>query len=791
MQLRSYQIEGIDALWAEICTQDSALCALPTGCVSGDTIIRLNIAKKGYSRTIKKAYKAQKDLHVNPNIETKIRGLLSDEKIGLVKVSGGISFSGKKRCIKVSSENRFIVLTPDHLIFTKEGWTRADQCLGKFFATDNHKAKKSNPKNKSKVRDSFVEAFKNGISLKELVSIYRFDPVKSKDLWRMDPKTHVIHHKDHNHYNNKIENLECLTKEDRLKHHAEELKENFNQGKLSWEKIIKIEDAGHHDTYDVVGAETESFTANDVVVHNSGKTEIIIGFIQKAIAAKPNIKITMLMGRITLVAQTARRFQNVFGLKVGIYCGSLNRKESSSQIVIASIHSVDVNKFPENNLIIVDEVHNFDQKNGVYLDFWERQLSFNPKTKLLGFTATPFRASGPIYGEKEIFKRIAYRKTIKELIAMGYLCEPKLKGSAHAFDVSNLRVRAGEYCQEDVDDLVQNKNLIEEQVTDALSRMPDRQCVVWACANIAHCNMVADELMRRFPLSVTTVHSKLKKDERGRNLVAFMNGSIKHMVFVSILSEGFDHPPIDCVVLMRPTRSPVLYVQTVGRGLRLAPGKQDCLVLDYGQVIKTMGPLDEPNVKGVNRGSDGEAPVKECPTCNTFVFAGVRECPECGHNFPEPAKPQEKLDKKAASDAPILSQKQLIQKITVTHIFAEMYESKAGNQCVKIVYSNYDARSVWGSRFGPAEFFSIKSPWAMEKLDKRLDEIKLDLPEVPFDGEICKKGKFEVSKFDDGKFDRILGVKILEEIADDPTSFNFGANEEDEPKPNSPADIGF
>lgn len=534
-------------------------------------------------------------------------------------------------------------------------------------------------------------------------------------------------------------------------------------------------------------------TALAVLPTGGGKTVCIAELMRKSMAVKHNIRIMMLMGRVDLVKQNEQALARVLDRRqIGVYCGSLKRRELSRPITVASIQSIGDIQMPFVDLLVVDEVHNLDedQDDGRYLKFIEKAQAKNPNLKIVGFTATPFRSKGLIYGEKMLFKKIAYRKSIKEMIAMGYLCEPKLKGSAHAFDVSRLRLRAGDYRQEDVNELVSNKDIVHEQVADALGRMDGRVSCVWACANIEHCNLVANELMQ-LGERVTTVHSKLNSDARAQNLGAFIGGAIRHMSFVSILSEGFDHPPIDCVVLMRPTRSPVLYVQTCGRGLRPYPGKEDCLVLDYGQVVKTLGPLDEPNVKN-KKSESGEAPVKECPDCFTFVFAGVRSCPECGFAFPEPKPTIEKLDRKADSETEILSKALKPETKINNFAFLAMHESKNGNLCVKITYATHDVKSPWGAHFGDTEFFVTTSPWAMERLERRLTDLDVDLPGIPFEDEICVPGTFEVVKTKDGAYDRILSVKRTAApepvLVKDDTSFDFGFNE---PRANSPMDIGF
>ena len=533
-----------------------------------------------------------------------------------------------------------------------------------------------------------------------------------------------------------------------------------------------------------------------VLPTGGGKTVCIAELMRKSMEVKPSIRIAMVMGRIDLVKQTERALAAIIPRQyIGVYCGTLNRRELSRPIIVASIQSIsDVNMTGGArplDLLVIDEVHNLDQKNGRYLKFLNKAQERNPKLKVVGFTATPFRTTGEIYGPKMLFPRIAFRKTIKEMIELGYLAPPVMKGSSHEFDTSKLQIRAGEYRQEDVNHLVSDETKVIDQVKDALSRMDGKQAVVWACANIDHCNLVANTLMS-LGEKCTTVHSKLSTENRNMNLAQFMGGAMRHMSFVTILSEGFDHPPIDCVVLMRPTRSPVLYVQTVGRGLRPFDGKKNLSVLDYGQVVKTLGPLDDPKIKG-KKTENGEAILKECPQCFTFVFGGLRNCSECEYEFPPPSPPQKKLDIKSDGTGVILSKEHPLEIIKAGPIELSMYEAKSGNQCVRIIYC--DSNFMTRYRGGTSEYFVTNSPWAVQRLEARLSTIGAQLPGIPFDGTIVVDGTFEVTKKKDGKYERVISVKKISEVSPeteekkqqtwldkldtDDTSFDFGANKKE------------
>ena len=128
--------------------------------------------------------------------------------------------------------------------------------------------------------------------------------------------------------------------------------------------------------------------------------------------------------------------------------------------------------------------------------------------------------------------------------------------------------------------------------------------------------------------------------------------TLKYLCNVNVLTTGFDAPHIDCVALVRPTMSPGLYYQMVGRGFRLHPGKENCLVLDFGGNVLRHGPVDQ--IKVVDRSGRRQRPGagKECPECQAVIAAGYARCPQCGYEFPPPERSQHEAK---ASEAGILS----------------------------------------------------------------------------------------------------------------------------------------
>lgn len=337
-----------------------------------------------------------------------------------------------------------------------------------------------------------------------------------------------------------------------------------------------------------------------------------------------------------LVEQQIDKLERL-GIEVGVWCAGLGRKEAAKPVTIASIQSIykAAAEFPPIDLVIVDEAHLIPPDgDGMFRKFLADVQQLRPGSRVVGFTATPYRtSSGPICGLDQILTEIVYRAEVPELIEQGYLSPMRAKQPCHDFDASGLRVRNGEFRPEDVEAAVMETHALQAACGQLIEYTQDRKSVLIFAASVQHAWAITWEIEGCWGVFGDTPTAK-----RREAIEKFRSGEIKYLVNVNVLSTGFDAPNVDAVAMMRPTLSPGLYYQQVGRGFRLSPdtGKTDCLVLDFAGNCKRHGPVDaiEP-VSRVQR-QGGEAPVKECPACRELVAAGVRNCPACEHEFPEP-----------------------------------------------------------------------------------------------------------------------------------------------------------
>jgi DNA repair protein RadD len=458
-------------------------------------------------------------------------------------------------------------------------------------------------------------------------------------------------------------------------------------------------------------------TALVVMSTGSGKSVCIYELIRKSLAAADHVKCLVLFDTVLLLSQQAEALKKAIGTEqVSIYCGSHGEYDLSGRVVVGTIQSLkpDALNF---NLILVDEAHVLDEKSGRYIEFLKNQMDQNPKTKIVGFTATPYRADGYIYGKNKFFSHPTFERGLKFFINKGILVPPVAKQPDHQMDLSKMRVVRGEYKQEDIDAQAMNKGMAKDQVIDALNRAQDRKKILWFCSSINHAELINDILDELGEYSVT-LHSKLETDERSDATNSFMNGEARHLTFITVVSKGWDYPPVDCIVMMRPTRSPSLMVQVAGRGLRRYESKSDCLILDYANVISTMGPLEDPAIEKKGKGT-GEAPrQKTCPECRAYIAPRATECPHCGFTWPKAEAT--KLMLVADENAPLLEKE--FKTLEISKVQMKLHVSKAGNKCIRIDYlpKNFFQDPV-------AEYFTVDSDFGMKKFILRSIDLGIDL----------------------------------------------------------------
>jgi len=420
-----------------------------------------------------------------------------------------------------------------------------------------------------------------------------------------------------------------------------------------------------------------------VIPTAGGKTPVIATICRDAV--------TLWSGRVLILAhvrelleQAADKLRAICpDVPYGIYSAGLKRRDTEHPVIIAGIQSVyqraaELGAF---DLVLVDEAHLIPADGeGMYRTFLAEAKIINPNLRVIGFTATPYRLDcGYICTPDGILNHVCYEVGVRELIVRGYLCQLVSKAGKAKADTSGLHVRGGEFIPGEVEALMDDDQLVEAACAEIVEQTQDRCAVLIFAAGIKHGEHIVRVMREKHSIECGFVTGETPSNERDAILARFRGESggelfglepLKYLCNVNVLTTGFDAPNIDCVVLLRPTMSPGLYYQIVGRGFRLHPGKRNCLVLDYGGNVLRHGPVDQIRVKTRTTGGTSEAPAKECPQCHALIAAGYARCPDCGYEFPPPERSNH--DAKA-STAAVLSSQVTIEKYTVHDVYYSVH----------------------------------------------------------------------------------------------------------------------
>ncbi len=417
-----------------------------------------------------------------------------------------------------------------------------------------------------------------------------------------------------------------------------------------------------------------------VEICTGGGKSHVMGQIVADTATQWNGRILLLAHVKELLEQNAEKIRlHCPDLDVGIYSAGLGSRDTKEQVIVAGIQSVykRADELGDFDLILIDECQLLpNDGDGMYRTFLARMKERVPHLRVVGFTATPYRTeTGPICTPDGILNDICYSTSIKLMIKDGYLSNIRSKASKNGIKTANINIKVGEFVAAEVEALVNNKEIVARACKEIISLTKERKAIILFCASVDHCHNVAKEIEALTGEECAVVTGETPASERAEilhrirgnegypNLLGEKKPPLRFLANVNVCAVGFDAPNIDCVAILRPTASPGLYVQMAGRGLRLSPGKEDCLILDYGENIQRHGPLDD--VRKLPRPRDKRDDVRICPVCDEVMTKHDMVCPNCEYEFPPPQAAVEKhtsIHKMVSSTASILSDDKRVTK---------------------------------------------------------------------------------------------------------------------------------
>ncbi len=350
----------------------------------------------------------------------------------------------------------------------------------------------------------------------------------------------------------------------------------------------------------------------------------------------------------------------------GIMSSGLNRMDIGRAITFAGIATV-INCIPalgRVDVIAIDEAHLLSDKDETMYRLLIAALQEkNPHLKVVGLTATPFRmGQGMLIEPGGIFTDICFDLTGRDefnwFLDEGFLVPLVPRRTKNELDVSEVPMVGGEFNQRALVECVDKDAITRACCGELLEKAGERDSWLVFASGVSHTVHIRD-VLREMGIEAEAIHSntkefKMSNGERDERVAAFKGGEFRALVNNGILTTGFNMPRLDTLAIMRPTNSPSLWVQILGRGTRplwprgcdittrdrrlahiASSAKRNCLVLDFAGNTKRLGPINDPRKpKARGKGPKGDVPAKICPICDTYCHTITKVCPECGHIFP-------------------------------------------------------------------------------------------------------------------------------------------------------------
>jgi len=331
-----------------------------------------------------------------------------------------------------------------------------------------------------------------------------------------------------------------------------------------------------------------------VLPTGAGKTVL---FAHLPVVRKNSLPMLVLAHRAELLNQAKAKIESM-NPDLSVALEKAQNKAGRVDIVIASVQTLGrgnssrIEGFEDTYFksIVVDEAHHAAANS------YQKILNYFKPDYVLGVTATPQRSDSVRL--IDTFDEIVYYKSIEDLINEGWLCPLIGYRVKTETDISEVEVVNGDYKQEQLAEAIDNPGRNTSIVNAFIDLAGTKKTIVFA-ANIAHARNLAASFAAQTRAQVRIVLGETIDEEREQILKDFKSGAVQVIINVGVLTEGFDEPSIEAIILARPTRSSLLYTQIVGRGTRLNEGKLNCMIIDVADATKGKKPVSLPTLLGL------------------------------------------------------------------------------------------------------------------------------------------------------------------------------------------------
>ena len=360
-------------------------------------------------------------------------------------------------------------------------------------------------------------------------------------------------------------------------------------------------------------------TRSNIVTHNT----VIMSAMAKR-AVDRGERVVIIVHRHELVGQTVAKLEGIDPMMfVGVV--KAQRNEVTADVVVASLQTLSrpgrAEKLGRRDLVIYDEAHGSASDSAI--DVMTRLGAIGGDAKAVGFSATFYRADRrPL---DVVWDDIVYERDILWAVREGFLSDATgISVPIDGLDLSKVKESGGDYQDRDLGQAMMDAHAAEQVAKAYRKHAAERKAICFA-PTVAAAEAIAAEL-NSVGIPSETVTGKTSATDRRAMYTRLRAGATRVLCSVAVLTEGFDEPSVDCVIMARPTKSQGLYVQAVGRGLRLFPGKKDCLILDVSGSSEDNSLIALPDLAGVKRKAPDEslAQMAERPEAAEQAPRGMR-----------------------------------------------------------------------------------------------------------------------------------------------------------------------
>jgi len=449
----------------------------------------------------------------------------------------------------------------------------------------------------------------------------------------------------------------------------------------------------------------------------TGKSVVIGMFIQRVFQQYPNQKIMMLTHVKELIEQNRDKLETLWpAAPVGTYSAGLGQKVAGLPITFAGVQSAvkAALLFGHIDIIIIDECHLVSpEDNTSYQKLIKVLKEINPKLKVIGFSATPYRLGLGMITDGGIFTDICYNITgvraFIHLIEEGFLSPLVPMPTRVQLDLTGVGKRGGEFIDSQLQLAVDKDEITRAAIREALEVMTDRNYIMVFASGVQHAENIT-RVLKEYGQSAVCAHSKMGK-QADENKEAFGRKEYRFIVSNNQLTTGVDYPHVDGIIMLRPTASPGLWVQMLGRGTRVVyykfpgfnislkehrleairlGGKENCLVLDFAGNTLRLGPINDPTVPRKKGEKTGEIPIKICEQhrlvngsgCGAYNHISARYCCGCKNEFSFAVK----ITHTASTKELIVRDEPIVELLPVDRVTYAVHKKKDAPDSLKVSY---------------------------------------------------------------------------------------------------------